>query len=195
MAEAQQTMKQRTLLILVLIFLGLAAIVLTPAGDDNGSGAATPTLPTFLRVYPNIAVLDILAVRISDPSSGDVLTFRREDDGTWVADEVAVEIDQEIGTGVARTVALLPYTQTIDPPPNGDLAQFGFRVTSDGEVANFNIQIFMTDGSIHFVAIGDPLQIRPDFYALVDDRSEIYTIQRSAIDYLAGYLDTLLPAQ
>lgn len=177
---------RRGLAILLAIFAALALLVTLRRDDTSGLPATPPATGFFLRVFPDMGVLAIQSIRIEDPIRGDALTLTREPDGSWTALEVEWPFDQATATNIARTIVLLPYSRTIAPPADGNLAQYGFRPG-----AQLSILIVLINGDEHFVAIGDPVQSGPDFYAVVDDRAEIYLIQRSPIDYLAEFLDVV----
>ena len=42
-------------------------------------------------------------------------------------------------------------------------------------------------GEEHIVAVGGPGRNDPIFYALIDERDELYILDRAAIDFLAEY--------
>lgn len=174
---------RRGLIALVLIFGGLTLVLLLQ-GEGNSRQPAPTSISDFARIFPELTVLDLAAIRVEDPINGDVFTIARDAGGTWIVPGSAAPLYPDAGTGIARITALLPYQRTLPIPEDGNLRQFGFR--SQG---NFSIQIILANGIQHFVLIGDALQTGPYFYALVDERSEIYIVQRAPIDFLASLLD------
>lgn len=177
-------MKNRGLLILFAVFIALAAIIfLSDRGTIGGGNQATVPTAVFLRVYPDMAVLDILAIQLEDPVTGQTFAVARAQDGQWEGVGFSDPLNQELTSTIAASVVLLPYTRTIDLPTDGNLSQYGL-----GARPQFLVSVITADRQQHIVAVGNPLQSGPEFYALVDDREQLYVIQRSPIDYLAGFL-------
>jgi len=180
-------MNGRNLMLLVVLFVVLAAIIyIQDNPPESGIFSDAPTAqPTavFTRVFPEMAVLDIQAIRLADPIGGATYTQARRTDGSWVALETEQPLNQNLATDIAQTMVLLPSLRTIQPTADDNLAQYGFRSS-----AQFLISILTTNGQEHVVAIGDPLQTGPEFYAIVDDEPEIYVIQRAPIDFLVSFL-------
>ncbi len=145
-----------------------------------------PTIePTAIltRIFPEMAVIDIDAIRLQDPINDAYLTIARDANDAWVfADGREGQLDQQTATLIARTMVLLPYRESFTIDNNTDLEQYGFRPTGD-----FIILILMNDGTEHSVAIGDPTLSSPTFYGVVDDRDEVYLIERPAIDFLVNH--------
>lgn len=180
---------RRFLVILLMIFLLLAAAL---ALQENSSRNVQPTpqsTPQLRRIFPDLAVLDIIALRVQDRITGETFTIARDIDGTWLAQSVDQEttqpLEENAGTNLVRSFVLLGHVQTIELTEERALAEFGFR--SD---AQMYITAITADNIQHAVAVGDPLQTGPYYYVIIDDRPEIYVVDRAAIDYLAAVLDT-----
>ncbi|MEQ8677610.1 MAG: DUF4340 domain-containing protein [Aggregatilineales bacterium] len=175
-------MRNRGLLVLFGVFLLLAALLVLQDRGTIGGGNNT-AIPTafLLRVFPEMAVLDIQAIRLQNPASGQTLSLARDDFGNWESFEYSEALDQNLATTIARSVVLLPYTRTINLSEDTDIAQYGF------DSPQFLLSVQMVNGESHVVLVGDPLQTGPEFYALVDDREQLYVIQRSPIDYLVTF--------
>lgn len=175
-------MRNRGLLLLFGVFILLAALLFL---QDRGTigGGSNNAIPTafLLRVYPEMTVLDIRAIRLEDPVSAQTLSLAKDESGNWESFEYTDPIDQNLATTIARSVVLLPYTRTIELSDNSDLAQYGFNNPQ------LLISVQMMNGEGHAVVIGDALQTGPEFYALIDDREQLYVIQRSPIDYLVTF--------
>ncbi len=185
---------RRSTFILFAIFVFLTGIVLLQPDvgkifTRNNTPTAEPTSP-FTRVYPDLAVLEIRAIQLQSPITSESFTMGRAADGSWIAPDLDAPLDQEQASNIARTIVLLPYTYTTPLPEDGNLEQFGFR-----PYGAFLILVSLNDGSEHAVAIGDPLQAGPEFYACVDDSCaddtpEIYIVQRGPVDYLVDFMQT-----
>ena len=167
--------------ILLMIFLVLATIVYLQDQRSSDDSQAPIAAPAFSRVFPDLSVLDILAIQMSFPETDLIVTFARETSGQWIWLEEDQPISNDVGTSVARTVVLLPYTRTIPPPSDGDMTQYGF-----GETPQFLISVVTASNGELSVGIGDPLQTGPGFYGIVNDREQLYVLQRSPIDFLVS---------
>lgn len=170
---------------LVFALLIVALIVQQSSSSGGDEGAQAEPTAQLQRVFDDLAVLDILALRIEDPITRQNFTIFRQEDGTWAAQGAAEgqprTLQEGAGTLLARSVVLMSYIQTVSPPED-DLAAFGFRGG-----AQLSIYLVTTTGE-HAFAVGDALQTGPHFYVLVDDRPEIYVVDRAAIDTLAAAL-------
>jgi hypothetical protein len=173
--------RSRTLFILIALFLTMAAALAvqnqqpTPAPDPT---AARPVV----RVFPDLAVIDIISIRLLDPVTGTDFTIVRDGLGNWVsADGRALE--ENAGTMIARTIALLPSTRTVSVPDDGDLAPFGFAPNG-----LLFVQVLLANGAGHTVAIGTVTPTMEGHYALVDDQEEFHVLLTEAVAYLISVL-------
>ncbi len=166
-------------ILLVVTLLQNQRMVLVP-------GAPTP-LPTgiYRRVFPQMAVLDIQAIRLENPQSGDNFTISRAADGTWTAPDSEQMLDTEVATTIAQTVVLLPYEGTVTLTEDSDLEGYGFQ--SDPRLF---IQVLLSNGDAHIVAIGELTPSAAAFYALVDERDEVYLLDARAVAYLLTTLES-----
>jgi hypothetical protein len=181
---------RRFLGILIVIFVALAAaLVLQNNQVDPNADEGTEPTPQLRRLFPELAVLDILALRVEDRFTGDTFTLARNADGTWLAqideNSETAELEQNAGTILARSAVLMSHTQTITLSPDRSRSEFGFRPD-----AQLYVSILAVDNRQYVVAVGDPLQTGPYYYAIVNERPEIYVIDRAAIDTLAATLTT-----
>lgn len=182
----------RTPLILLAIFAALvgglllqnAALTDSPMPIGTAAPAITP-LPTgdLLRVFPDLAVLDIQAIRLEDSLSGDSFTMVRDDAGRWSALDQASPLDPEAATAIARTIVLLPYGRSLNIIPTTDFESFGFE-----PAGGMLIQVVLWDGGGHIIAVGGLSPDAPVYFALVDERDEIFLIERGAVDFLKRFL-------
>lgn len=173
-------MNRRTLIILLFIFIALAGVALLQ------SRLTAPVEETpYLRVFPDLAVLDIQAVRLRDPNSDLEFTISRGTDGQWTAPNAAAEesLDADAASNIARTVVLLHYQRTLPLDGSTRLAEYGFAPNG-----GFFIEVVLPDGNGHVVAVGALSGSRTVYYALVDDRQEIYLLERAPVDYLITQL-------
>jgi hypothetical protein len=138
---------------------------------------------TLLRVFPELAVLDIQAMRLEDLTTNTRLTLARDDNGEWTAPELEGELDSEAVSGIARTFALLPYGRSINILNDTEFADFGFNPT--GQLL---FQILKHDGESHVIAVGNLTNSETSYYTLVDERDEIFEVQRGPIDFLRNHI-------
>lgn len=170
--------ESRQLLILLLIFAALlvAGLVVT----TQQANQPAPEYP-FLRVYPELSESEIVAVRLRNPNADQSFTMTRDQNGAWITPE-GLPINEN-GVLIARTLALLPYSQKITVLPGVDLTEYGFSLNS-----RLYVEIILADGNTHGVAIGGLAPTQLTYYALVDDQSEVYVILRPAVEYLIAQL-------
>lgn len=176
-------MKNRGLLLLIVIFIGLAVALFVQNQSIKQATLPTAT-PQFTRVFPDLAVLDIQAIQVRDLRTDETFTIARTSDGTWTVPAINETLIQGAGTSIAQTIAFLPFTQEIPISDQLDPASYGFD-----PFGYVFIEILLLNGEEHVVAIGNPLQTAPEFYIRVDDRQIIYTAFRQPYDELASLLD------
>lgn len=171
----------RTLILLAGLFIALAAALV--AQNQQPLPTPTPTVGRPLtRVFPDLGVIDIISIRLLDPVSNTDFTIVRDGVGNWVsADGGALE--DNAGTTLARTIALLPSTRTVRLPDDGDLAPFGF--TPNGLLF---VQVLLANGAGHTVAVGSVTTNMEGHYALVDDQAELHVLLTEAVAYLISVL-------
>lgn len=183
---------QRDLFLFVVIFAVLAAIVFL---QEDLTALLNPPAPTaavegaFLRVFPDLAALNIQAIQLGDTVTGATFTLARGEDDQWTAPGLEGTLDQQAASVIARTFALMPYIYTVPLPTPADLVDFGL----DAETTRIYFIVLMRDGTEHTITIGDPLPTSPELYACVDsycdtDNGQIHVIQRSPVDYLVSQL-------
>lgn len=178
----------RLMVVLVAVFgVLLVAVLFQP--EDSAPVEVPPTLtpePTtvFQRVYPDLEVLDIVAVRLHNPANGENFTIaRRPEDGMWTAPGYPDgALDTEAASFIAQTITLMPYRQAFEVDDDTALVQYGFDPNAD-----FFIEFVTVDGGEHIIALGVPTQGQRSYYSLVDERPEIYVIERGPVDFLVEY--------
>jgi hypothetical protein len=185
-------MKRRTVFGLLVLFVALAVIATLqmrpPAQLSLAEIQATATMlgtPIFSRVYPDMAVLDIQAIRLREPNLNQEFVISRGTDGQWTAPDAAADesLDTDAASNIARTVVLLYYERTLPLDSSVKLADYGFNPNG-----NLSIEVLLKNGDGHVVAIGTLLASQAVYYALVDDRQEIYLLERAPVDYLITQL-------
>jgi hypothetical protein len=190
---ADETMKRRPgfLLILLTVFIVLAAIVWLqgpqrqPAVSQRISATNESIFSQFPRVYPNLTEAELQAIQIEVPSTGQSFTIARDDQRRWFAPGYEGALDPEAAIVIPRTIQYLIYTSTVPYPENGDLRQYGLA-----PLPVVLISFITINGQQHVIATGyDAAPGYIDFYALVDNREEIYLLQRSPIDQITSYLE------
>ena len=181
-------MKRRGVFALLLLFVVLAVIATLqmrpPAQPSLEELRATATMlgtPIFSRIFPDMAVLDIQAIRLRDPDSNQEFLISRGTDGQWTAPNATEEerLDAHTASNIARTVILLHYERTLPVENSTQLAEYGFNPNG-----NLFIEVLLESGEGHVVAIGTLSGSRTVYYALVDERQEIYLLERAPVDYL-----------
>jgi hypothetical protein len=79
-------------------------------------------------------------------------------------------------------MALLPYVGIVTAA-DADITLYGFQ--PEGILS---LEIALADGATHAVAIGYRTPTASGYYAFVDDRPELYILDRAPIDYLISQL-------
>lgn len=177
------------LLLGTFIVLAIAAVVQNTIGNSALPTPEQTESPlasgTLLRVFPDLAVLDIQAVRIDDPTADQSFTIVRDANGNWTAPEVTGTLDAGAASDIARTIILLPYGRSINILPDTDLSEYG--IAPDPE---YLISVILQSGDAHIIAVGKIADDDPIYYAVVDERDEILEVERGAIDFLTNFLDS-----
>ncbi len=198
----QSRQNRRTLLILGVLFAALLIVVVWQGAGGivplpQFRAEPTPTdelsadLLTLPRVLTDFRVLDIQAIRIGNPNTNEEVLLARGEDGTWQLPEAvdgADTLDTENATLVARTLVLLPYTQTISIAEDTELAQFGFVRQNPGALT---VEVLLADGTAHALFFGGLTPQSDAIYTAVDDRDVIYLVEPRAVEFLRFQLRTL----
>ena len=132
-----------------------------------------------------MAVLDIQAIRLENPLTGATFTISRASDGTWTAPESDQTLDTDVATMIAQTIVLLPYEGIVTLTEDSDLDTYGFQ-----SQPRLFVQVLMSNGDAHIVAIGEVTPSQAAFYALVDERNEVYLLDGRAVAYLLTTLES-----
>jgi hypothetical protein len=168
---------RRTLLLLIVVLFVLIAVA-TLQTQQMTTSEPTPSV-SYLRVFPELAVLDIGALRLHEPTSGATFDLVRGEEGAWTSPSHAGELDAEAASSIARTLVLLPYSRTIPLPDTFDLRDYGLAPNG-----SLMIQVLTTEGDAHVIAVGGLAPSQAAYYALVDELPDLFVLERPAVDYL-----------
>jgi hypothetical protein len=194
MADAAMN-SRRNLSLLFGLFAILAILVILTSQEPETAGMPQPTaaetaesLPegTLLRVFPDLTVLDIQAIRLEDLNAGQELTLARDTNGRWTAPDLEGELDTEAASNVARTLVLLPYARSINIVPDTQFEDYGLAPRPQ-----LLFQILEVDGASHAIAVGNLSDAGHSYYSVVDERDEIYQLERGAVDFLKNLISTM----
>lgn len=182
--------------VFLLVILGVLVAV---AALQSASLAAPRTAPTATAdprdvqtVFRHITPEVIHALRIDDPRSERDLILENDGQGSWrlVGVPNPTALDPVVAANIAKTVAFIPYVQILPPEDARDLAHFGLT----SETFWLQIQVILTTMETRNIVVGHLVPgSRDGYYALVDERAEVYVLNRGAVDYLAVYLRQVQP--
>ncbi len=174
---------RRGLIILTMVFVALAALLAIQNSQHPVGVTPTPTIIDQNHLFTDFTVDSIQAVRLRSPETGKTFLISRAANNSWTAPEISGQLDQNEAAILAQTMLLLPFQSTLPLPPKADLPTYGF--TPEGVLS---VEILLTNGDTHVVAIGYRTVSNQSYYALVDNRTELYLVQRPPIDYLISRL-------
>ncbi len=167
---------RRSLILFGAIFVALAVLVVLqnrPAEPESPYAAN--------RVFSGFADTDIQAIRLNSPPENLTFLLNRTANGTWTAPEAAGTLNTPVADLIARTMILLPYTGTTQAET--DMSVYGFVPT-----AGLTVEFVLTDGTTHGIVVGFRNPTETGYYAAVDNRAEIYILERAAVDFLISVL-------
>lgn len=169
----------RTLILLLMVFVALAAVVAYQNAQRQAE--LSRPIPLTNAVFSTFVADDIQAIRLRSPESGESFSMVRANDGTWTSDSGTLVQDE--ANGIARTMVAMTYDSTFTLPEGQNLTTYGF--TPEGVLA---VEIVLSNGESHAVAVGYRTPTEENYYAVVDDRTELYLILRAPVDYLISRL-------
>jgi hypothetical protein len=178
-------MNRRILLILGVVFIAL--VIITFAQQQAATVIPIPTdarYTSFIGLDLNMTVLDIQAIRLRDPQSDTSFVISRDASGNWTAPDSEGSLDTTTASNIAKTVVAMPYKQAVNLETNPDLAQYGFQ--PNGSLLVDVVLKNSSDG--HVIAVGGLSPTGLEYYVLVDDKPQVFLIERGAVDYLKSQL-------
>ncbi len=178
---------RRTLFVFVGIFgallvaLAIQDVTLNRLADTPASNDTQ-----YQRTFPDISsAADIQAVRLADPSTAKTFTIAQQAAGVWTAPDSGKALRGQAGIQIATTIALLPNRQVVPILDEQALTTYGFKPNP-----LLLIYVLLKNGKTHNVAIGSLTPATTSYYAIVDDVSGVYVLDRSPIDFLIVALRT-----
>jgi hypothetical protein len=169
------------LIVMVAVF---AALLVLALAQTLRIGTPQPSEESAVQsVFPQLVLNDITAIRLRQPSNDREFVMQRDDDGAWSAVTPAGTLDPEVAETIAITPILIPYYSTVTVLPEADLTQYGFNPNGV-----LRMEILLVDGTAHGLAVGGLTPSRDTYYAFVDDRPELFVVERRAVDYLLTIL-------
>lgn len=178
------------LLLGAFIILAIVVVLQNPRGNPEevmptAEVTESPLLSgTLLRVFPELTVLDIQAVRIESPAEDRSFTIARGADGEWISPDTETTLEEGSASDIARTIVLLPYGRSINIVPDTNLELYGIA-----PIPQYLISIVLSNGEGHIIAVGKLSEDDPIYYSLVDERDEIFEVERGAIEFLTNFLN------
>jgi hypothetical protein len=174
-------MNRRFLLLLTVIFIGLAVFVAIQ--PELGRLPTTPT-PNWREgfLFPEVTVRDIVTINLRDPNNGDTFTVSRAVNGTWTAPGSSGTLDTDAARLMAQAIVLLPYDQYLDSA-NTHLVEYGFNPNGI-----LFIEFILQNGSQHVFAVGGLSENRENYSVIVDERPGVYLCPRGSLDFLIQML-------
>jgi hypothetical protein len=179
---------QRTFLtvlgVLFMVLLGVA-LAQTISLNNTFNASLTPTLDQRIvnSLFREWNEDNVVAVRLDDPINDIDMVINRVNTTQWQLQGEAVEqINQETLNLIVKTVAYIPFTDILTDIPDTNLSNFA--LTED--LIWLQIQVILDNNDTHVIALGARVPtVDGGYYALVDERSEVFVLNRGAIDYLA----------
>jgi hypothetical protein len=173
---------------MLLVFVGLLIVAaatsnirppwVTSAIATEIATLARPSYPPIFPV-PSMPVREIQAIRIQDQA--DTFVMARGGNGEWTTPNLSGPLDPTRAYQLALTISIMGYIQTI--PNTNNPADFGF------DLPLMQIQILKSDQTTHGILIGAVTADGAGVYALIDDRPDVYVLDRSPLEYLFAVLD------
>lgn len=159
----------------VLIVISLMAQIVPPATPEIS------TTPFYQRVYPNLEPESITAISVTD-SQGEGIVLRYDaSNQRWVFEATGAVFATDVAENITSTLSILPYVQTLPAPTETELRTYG--LTQDRALL---IAAVTDEGQTHAVLVGLLTPSSTSYYVLVDQRPEVYLVERAAIDYIAA---------
>ena len=172
----------RSLIILGMVFVVIAVLVAIQNMQPHVVAGPTPT-PSDPQTFTDFTFDDIQGIRLRSPESKTSFVLARAADGSWTAPDSTGTLNTTEANNIAKTMVLLPYSHTLTLQVGEDKKTYGF--TPQGILV---IEIVLKSGATHAVEVGYRTPTQESYYALVDDRSDLYLLDRPPIDYIISRL-------
>jgi hypothetical protein len=174
--------ERKTLYALVGLFAGLLALVFlqtrllsAPTLPATSNGTPIASLVSLYDWRPETIQALVIEVRDIQP-----LQLQRQGE-LWISPNSPQSINQESVNDVALTLSELPVIDLFDGIEPDRYGEFGLSRVDYLMI----IQLVLQDGTPHALIIGNRTEDEQGYYALVDDRPQIYVLGRGAIEFLA----------
>lgn len=183
-------MKNRYLvMVLAVVLMALVAVAVWQAMPRTSlptTSATTGDMRDTQTVFRGFTTEFIQALRIDDPYRDEDLILERNQEGQWrLAGRSDGTLDPLIADNIAKTVAFMPYQEIIGGIAATDYVNFGLNAES----VWLQIQVILKTTETYNIAVGGLVPGSENgYYALIDDRPEIYVLNRGAVEYLEAYL-------
>ncbi len=180
------------LLVVLVALVGVATWQNLPNAIPRPTVTPTSDPRDVQTVFRHITAETIQALRIDDPNSTRDLILEANGSGGWrlvgVADPNA--LDPIVANNIAKTVAFIPYVEVLSISDDVNLVNYGLT----SETFWLQIQVILTTMETRNIVVGNLVPGSGEgYYALVDDRPEVYVLNRGAVEFLAGYLRQIQP--
>lgn len=185
---------RRTVILLAAVFVVLVVIAVlqnrtvSPFQQMLDSVPQTPgqtTLPTpvFHMIYTDMPVRSLQAIRLHDPITDAAFTLVRNSSGNWTAPGTEGALDKTTASDIAKTVVLLPYLRSLPLESHAKLTDYGFT-----PMPKMLIELVLINGEQRVIAIGGLVSTNTEYYAVADNRNEVFLLQRGAVEYLYKFI-------
>ncbi|QPC80701.1 hypothetical protein G4Y79_13365 [Phototrophicus methaneseepsis] len=180
-------MKQQRMLIILVVVFGMILLVGALQNTILSQPIATPTADASVQITPVFegwGVDNVYAIQIYDPVAQLGLTITRTNDDLWQLVEFGGLLTQEEGNLAAASVALFPVVRILEEIGTDRYDEFG--LTQDD--LTMLVSVILKDGNEHSVAVGDLTANGDSFYALVDDRPNLYIVNEGPVSFFTVLL-------
>ena len=174
--------ERKTLYSLMGLFASLGVLVflqtriLTPPSPTSNP-ASTPIV-SLIRLYDwSPDALQALSLEVRDIAP---LQLQRQGE-LWISPLSDQSINQQAVQDVAFTLSELPVIDVFDGIEPDRYGEFGLSRVDYLMI----IQLVLQDGTPHALIVGQRTSDEQGYYAIVDDRPQVYVLGRGAIEFLA----------
>lgn len=181
-------MKQQRMFIILVVILGVVmiagALQSVLMNRPSSEAPVNQDEATINRVFDGWGANNVFAIQIYDPVAQVGLTITRNNEDLWQLVEFSGLLTQEEGDLAAASMAYFPQVRTLEEIEPDNYADFG--LTQDD--LTMLVSVILKDGSEHSVAVGDLTAAGDSFYALVDERPNLYIIEAGPVAFYTQLL-------